>query len=232
MDFRFPKLKEFKTRKCFNCKKTINIGEYLIRNRSINEEKLIQLWESNKIEFYCCLCYDEFIEKKKLKSLKESLNEKEKDILKILELRFSIKIPILSKVEYNSIGATIENGSITGISLIKCLNNFPQEIIELTSLRYLNLSWNSLKSIPPSVSKITLLKELVLIGNELTSLPNEITLLTSLTELDLSFNNISRLPEMIGSLSSLRILNLIHNNLTNLPTSFEKLERKELKILF
>ena len=63
------------------------------------------------------------------------------------------------------------------------LTPLPPEICSLTSLRTLNLSFNSLTTLPPEIGKLTNLSHLNLWDNKLTTLPVEIEELTNLTEL-------------------------------------------------
>ena len=231
MDFKFPKNKVFKTRYCFQCKKSIDFSEYYIRNKSYPEHRLIQLWENNNLEFYCCLCYDDFIQNEKLKNLRNSLNDKQQDILRIIEKRCKIEIPVVLQIDYDTIGVFIHNGKIKGLSLFKSLKFFPEEITMIRSLEKLNLAWNQLRFLPNSITNLISIKELDLIGNELTSIPEQIGQLNSLVELDLSFNHLQTIPETINNLSNLRYLNLIHNNIIYIPESIKSLEKKGLKIL-
>lgn len=71
------------------------------------------------------------------------------------------------------------------------LDEFPEEITELTDLTHLILRGNNLKSIPPSIGKMTNLKKLVLVNNQLSTLPDEIGNLTNLKTLVLKGNSFS-----------------------------------------
>ncbi len=235
MSFKFPdnkSNKEFKNRKCFQCKKHIDFGEYYIRNKKRNIKRLIELWENDILEFYCCLCYDKYVENEHKYKLKESLIEKEREILKLLKLKLSIEIPIVNEIQYNTVGITILNKHITGLGLFKCIDFFPEEITMLTSLKKLNFAWNFLKKLPKSICNLKSLKELDLIGNKLTSLPKEIGKLSCLEELDLSINELTSIPNTLGELTSLKTLNLIHNKIITLPENLKDLELRGLKILF
>ena len=231
MNFVFPNDRDFKVRKCFNCKKIIDFGDYYIRNKKIDQPRLIKLWENENLEFYCCLCYDTLMNSKKIQELNNSLDERDKEIIKILKLKLSIQLPIVPKIEYDSVGVTIADGKIIGMGLFKSLKEFPKEITELDSLVKLNLSWNSLEKLPKSIKNLKSLKSLDLIGNKLNYLPNEIGQLNFLEDLDLSFNEFSYIPESIVRLSSLKTLNLIHNKILKIPESIKNLEKNGLKIL-
>jgi len=232
MNFKFPVKEELKTRNCFKCNKLIDYREFYNKNfKLINEAKLVQFWQNDKLEYYCCLCYDNLIEKRKLEEIRLSLDEKEQDILKILEAKLNTIIPIVPELKYSTIGVTVKNGNIVGLSLFKCLIKFPEEITMLSALEKLNLCWNSLEFIPESISSLTSLKFLELIGNNLGILPNIFGDLTSLLELDLSFNKLKIIPNSLGNLTSLEYLNLIHNDIIDIPESLIILEEGGLKIL-
>ena len=232
MDFKFTVKEKLKTRYCFKCNKPIDYGEFYHRNfKSINEVNLIQFWENENLEYYCCSCYDNLMKKIKLEDLRLGLNERDRDILRILELKLSIKIPIVSELRYNTIGVIIKNGNIVGLSLFKCLSKFPEEITMLGALEKLNLCWNSFEFISESISSLTSLKFLDLIGNNLGIISNILGDLTSLLELDLSFNKLRIIPKSLGNLTSLEYLNLIHNDIIEIPESLIILEERGLKIL-
>jgi len=232
MSYKFPENQKFRNRICFHCKKNIDIGDFFVTNKSICDiERLIQLWENERLEFYCCLCYDRYLENETLTKLITSLSEKEQEILKLLKLKLSIDIPIVKQIQYNTVGITIQNKHITGLGLFRSINSFPEEIIMLTSLERLNLAWNSLKILPKSICNLHHLKELDLIGNKLTSLPKEIGKLSCLKELDISFNELTSIPNILEELKSLKILNLIKNKLATLPENIKELESRGLKIL-
>ena len=45
------------TRKCWNCKKILIYREFLEANQHLTENRVIELWENEKLEFLCCDCY-------------------------------------------------------------------------------------------------------------------------------------------------------------------------------
>lgn len=232
MSLRFPKPREFKKRICFRCKRPIEFGEFYIKNKDMTKERLIELWQNENLQFYCCLCYEILKSEYEAKELKEKLSKKEKDIINILEIKIGKKLPLLSTLTYNSIGFTIQNRNIVGLSLFKMeLEEFPLEILYLHNLQMLNLAWNSLDSIPPSISSLQLLRELDLIGNHILNIPETIVKLKNLEVIDLSFNNIETVPECIGDMDSLRLLKLIRNNIIDIPHTIKKAEIEGLKLL-
>ncbi|MFX1392776.1 MAG: Rab family GTPase [Promethearchaeota archaeon] len=48
---------EKKTRECWCCKKTMYYYEFYDSNTNIKEERLLQLWESPHLQFFCCNCF-------------------------------------------------------------------------------------------------------------------------------------------------------------------------------
>ncbi|MBD3254564.1 MAG: GTP-binding protein [Candidatus Lokiarchaeota archaeon] len=47
-------------RKCWKCNRSLYYYEFCDTNLSnFSEERLLELWENNHIEFYCCACYKE-----------------------------------------------------------------------------------------------------------------------------------------------------------------------------
>ncbi len=47
----------FKERKCWNCSKELNIYDFLSDNVDLNLEYLIKLWQTDLVEFHCCVCF-------------------------------------------------------------------------------------------------------------------------------------------------------------------------------
>ncbi|MEJ2279351.1 MAG: hypothetical protein P8Y70_16660 [Candidatus Lokiarchaeota archaeon] len=74
MSNRFPKSREFKSRHCFECKKDLKFGEFFLRNRTYSQEYLISLWQSENLEFLCCLCYDSAIQSLKVDEVKKLIH--------------------------------------------------------------------------------------------------------------------------------------------------------------
>ncbi|HEY0087546.1 MAG TPA: hypothetical protein VGB37_01815, partial [Candidatus Lokiarchaeia archaeon] len=104
MNFKFHNTIPFRNRICFKCKKAIDLADYLVRNKSFKEEKLVKLWENNNLEFYCCLCYDDLTKQNQKEKMFNNLNEKSKEIIKILEKRTKKEIPIVSDLKYHENG--------------------------------------------------------------------------------------------------------------------------------
>lgn len=55
-----PESYEKLIRKCFKCGRSLFFHEFCDSNNKIySEERLLELWESTVLEFYCCACYKE-----------------------------------------------------------------------------------------------------------------------------------------------------------------------------
>ncbi|MBD3216180.1 MAG: hypothetical protein GF311_26440 [Candidatus Lokiarchaeota archaeon] len=232
MSFQFPKPRDFKKRMCYQCKRPIEFGEFYFKNKDLSKERVIELWQCDSLEFYCCLCYDNLKRKREAEYLRNQLSKKERDILKILEIRLGRTLPLLPSISYNSVGFSIDNGTISGLSLFKMgLYEFPEVFTHLKNLHTLNLAWNFLEYLPESISSLKNLRELDLIGNHILEIPDTISELKQLEVLDLSFNKIQSVPNGVGSMESLRLLKLIRNKITQIPQSVSHLEKNGLKIL-
>src|ERR1700733_12155102 len=79
---------------------------------------------------------------------------------------------------------------LAGLGLLE----IPQEIYQMTGLRYLALNRNQISSLSSAIENLTHLTDLNLSGNKLENLPPEIGRLPRLNRLFLSRNWISTLP--------------------------------------
>ncbi|XP_004928289.1 leucine-rich repeat-containing protein 58 [Bombyx mori] len=104
------------------------------------------------------------------------------------------------------------------------LNLFPEQIFELTHLKYLYLGSNKIVNIPKDIWKLSGLQILSLGGNQIIEVPENVGHLTSLQALVLSDNLIEQLPASITKLKNLRSLLLHKNRLKTLPTQIIKLK--------
>lgn len=109
------------------------------------------------------------------------------------------------------------------------LEVFPEDILLLTNLRFLDLSRNKIIEIPPGINKLILLEELRLSRNKIEVIPKEVMQLLNLRGLYLNQNYIAALPVEIGNLIKLETLDLWSNDLVGFPDELEKL--KNLKKL-
>ncbi|CAJ0948647.1 unnamed protein product, partial [Mesorhabditis belari] len=101
------------------------------------------------------------------------------------------------------------------------LTVFPSVLMQMVSLRSLNLSQNQLKTIePPSYATSShSIEILILSNNKIEALSSQLlAALPALTNLDLSHNRITHLPEYIWLSPALKELNVAHNSLTALPS--------------
>lgn len=155
--------------------------------------------------------------------------ESDKIIIEELEKELEISIKKLNKVNGRNISVQFnEKDRVIGLSLPNCnLADIPEKIMDLTSLHYLFLNSNKIKSLPNSIKNLKSLLELSLNKNNLETLPESTCELNSLKSIDLSQNNLINLPNSIGILKSLKILNLESNSIKRLPDSFDSLESLE-----
>lgn len=189
---------------------------------------------------------------------KEMLNNhrikpKQANFLEELKNFTNKPIPIVDRIEYNTIGVKIDDNNIVELGLYDCelialpnsisnlkslkklyvgqnkLTILPDSIIQLTSLQILDFRNNKLKTLPQAIGNLKSLKKLYLGQNQLTILPDSITNLELLQILDLGghimldCNNLTVLPESIGNLKSLQMLDLSNNKIESLPESITKL---------
>ncbi len=107
----------------------------------------------------------------------------------------------------------------------KPLSELPDEITQLTELKYLHISYTRLTTLPDSIGDLKNLEILDLPNNQFTEVPPAIINLTKLWGLSLERNRLRELPEFIGQLPNLRYLYLQGNKLTSVPTSLAQLEQ-------
>jgi uncharacterized protein YlbG (UPF0298 family) len=126
----------------------------------------------------------------------------------------------------------VENGEIASLRIVRNkLNNIPEPIRELTSLKKLYLNHNLIETVPEWIGELKFLKRLDLSNNKITNIPETLGNLKCLKHLNLFNNNIMKLNDSIGSLASLKSLNLSKNQLSSLPESIGNLiSLKELYV--
>jgi Leucine-rich repeat (LRR) protein len=106
-----------------------------------------------------------------------------------------------------SVGFTVWNGAVVGLSLRDCsLTALPDDIGRLTELRALDLSGNRLTDLAASLCRLGALQRLVLDGNRLTALPAGLAELRTLRALHVDANELEVLTEAIASLTRLETL--------------------------
>lgn len=214
MNYTFPDAEEFPERQCFKCNKTLNFGEFSIRNQKSGLERLKKLWNNSNVKFYCCFCFDWKREKDKLSNINKKLDFAQKDALKILERTSKKKIPLVSEIKDHTIGYTVEGDQIVGLSLFQCnFHQVPDCIFSFSSLRVLNLSWNKISLLPEAIEELNSLISLDLMGNHIQNIPSIILNLKKLKYLDLGFNSFKKFPYDILNSKSIKRVNIVKNNI-------------------
>lgn len=82
---------------------------------------------------------------------------------------------------------------------------------QLTCLRSLDLSGNSLEHIPTEIYSLTNLECLMLKRNQLRDIPSALVACSNLSALDISYNSIATIPSVFEEMVKLRELNIDHN---------------------
>uniref|UniRef100_T1DH18 Putative malignant fibrous histiocytoma amplified sequence 1 n=1 Tax=Anopheles aquasalis TaxID=42839 RepID=T1DH18_ANOAQ len=95
--------------------------------------------------------------------------------------------------------------------------HFPEQIIELRSLKYLYLGGNQITNVPKDIWKLQQLQLLSLGGNLISEIPETVGLLNHLHALVLCDNLLEVLPASIARLVNLKSLLLHKNQLRHLP---------------
>ncbi|VDM30997.1 unnamed protein product [Hydatigera taeniaeformis] len=114
--------------------------------------------------------------------------------------------------------------------ITECQMDFLPSIENLSTLKYLELSYNYLSYFPNDIGSLRMLNVLKLPGNKITNIPSEIVYLEFLQVLDLSQNMISHLPRELFTLRSLIYFDCSFNTLFRLPDNISEL--LHLEVLF
>ena len=155
-----------------------------------------------------------------------NLNKQDSNTLNSLQTLLGVDIPKVSELAYDTLGYTVKNKRIVGISLYGLgLTTIPDEIFRFEQLKHIALNENSINSIPSKISLLKGLEKLELSDNKLTDICNELTQLTGLKSLYLDANELIRLPEEIGNWTELRVLRIEGNKLKRVPSSFFNLTK-------
>jgi hypothetical protein len=67
--------KNFKKRVCWNCKKDLNIYDFLSDNTNFSPEYILRLWQTPFLEFHCCECF-RYLKIHELKKIEHELKER------------------------------------------------------------------------------------------------------------------------------------------------------------
>jgi internalin A len=108
---------------------------------------------------------------------------------------------------------------------LEALEEIPASVFELSQLREIDLSGNSIIDIAMEFSRLQELRVLNLNKNRLINLPEAITYLPNLTILTIGDNKLTILPKSIGRLKNLAALHLYGNQLSVLPEAIGILEK-------
>eukprot|EP00007_Cunea_sp_BSH-02190019_P005553 CAMPEP_0174232408 /NCGR_PEP_ID=MMETSP0417-20130205/2700_1 /TAXON_ID=242541 /ORGANISM="Mayorella sp, Strain BSH-02190019" /LENGTH=2427 /DNA_ID=CAMNT_0015310457 /DNA_START=88 /DNA_END=7371 /DNA_ORIENTATION=+ len=103
------------------------------------------------------------------------------------------------------------------------IEELPDGLHYLTSLRALDVSRNQISRVSPSLGRMKRLRELNISHNQLSDLPEQIENIKTLRMLDLSHNPVNALPTGLLQLRRLTSLNLSSLGLSELPEEFRQL---------
>jgi len=110
------------------------------------------------------------------------------------------------------------------VTLPKPVTILPGEIGNLTALRSIGASGNSIDSISPAIGRCSNLTMLNMHNNGIQVLPDSIVRCSLLGYIDLDNNRLERVPDSIGKLKALRQLSIVNNHLTALPESMATID--------
>ncbi len=102
----------------------------------------------------------------------------------------------------------------------------------LSNLEYLNLSYNPLEELPQNLENLKSLKGLYLTGTSLTYLPSWIASLSKLSELDIGETKITELPSTVKMLKNLKVIEWKFSILTDDIKKKIELDYPDLRIKF
>ena len=155
-----------------------------------------------------------------------NLKKQDSNTLNSLQTLLCVDIPKVSELAYDTLGYTVKNKRIVGISLYDLgLTTIPDEIFRFDKLKHLSLNENNISSIPNKISLLDGLEKLELSDNKLTTICDELTQLTAFKSIYLEDNELTRLPENMGNWTDLRVIRIEGNRLKYLPSSFFKLTK-------
>ena len=119
---------------------------------------------------------------------------------------------------------TQRTGQTSSTTYTSTLTSLPDEIGDLSSLTYLNVSYNGLTSLPAGIGNLTSIQKLYMNNQDtrpngtitytLTSLPDEIGSLETLEELYVQQTGLTALPVTINNLVVLKVLQAYENTIS------------------
>ena len=71
--FYIQQVEDFKKRKCYACKKSLNIYDFLSDNLEFSPEYVLKLWQASSLEFHCCECF-KFLKRDELKKIEQVIS--------------------------------------------------------------------------------------------------------------------------------------------------------------
>ncbi|KKN22325.1 hypothetical protein LCGC14_0916260 [marine sediment metagenome] len=150
---------------------------------------------------------------------------KDSEIITKLEMLIGSPMRINTRYYPHPYGFVVEKGEITWLSLDDCsLRNIPNIIKNLSSLKGLILSKNSLVFLPDWIVEFRSLEYLDVSNNKLEKIPESIGRLQMLKWLKLNNNKLREIPDSIGDLAQLAVFFINGNMIKQLPNSIGKLE--------
>lgn len=192
------------SRRCWDCKKTLNFTEIYEQNRELEKERLSKLWNHPYIQFYCCACFDRIKQeeisderREKSKLIRKNLKPKEREGLSFVERRIGKEIIATSdfKIKSTHYWSRIpefiaKDKHIVAFKLNYCaLTSIPIDLQLFTSLNYLDLSYNHIESLPQWIKFMVSLKQLILLGNPIVNIPESFFLIKNLEILPVTIRN-------------------------------------------
>lgn len=110
-------------------------------------------------------------------------------------------------------------GRITGLDLSGLgIGTVPEELGNLSNLRFLGLAKNGLTSLPAELGKLFMLEELNLSWNQFSEVPDIFDGLSKMKYLDFSKNTLTEVPDIFGNMPCLETLQFYDNKLKSVPS--------------
>lgn len=107
------------------------------------------------------------------------------------------------------------------------LQQFPEPICEVHTLKWLHMANNPVKTLPDSVRDLQNLEELYLWGCKLQKIPKCLKTLSKMRKLDISHNKLSKFPMCVLSMTELVWLDMNNNKITQIHNGIGRLKNLE-----